>query len=104
VYTPRDDAAGIVTRYGLDGPGIESRSRRDSAHSSRPTLGPTQPPMGTGSIPGIKRPGRGVDHIPPSSAEVKERVELHTSTPTQGLHGLLQGELKLFYLLHTPVL
>jgi hypothetical protein len=24
----------------------------------------------------IKRPGRGVDHPPPSSAEVKERVEL----------------------------
>jgi hypothetical protein len=33
--------------------------------------------MGTGSFPGIKRPGRGVDHPPPSSAEVKERVELY---------------------------
>jgi hypothetical protein len=33
--------------------------------------------MGTGSFPGVKRPGRGVDHAPPSSAEVKERVELH---------------------------
>jgi hypothetical protein len=27
-------------------------------------------------FPGVKRPGRGVDHPPPSSAEVKERVEL----------------------------
>jgi hypothetical protein len=33
--------------------------------------------MGTGSLPGVKRPGRGVDHPPPSSAEVNERVKLH---------------------------
>jgi hypothetical protein len=32
--------------------------------------------MGTGSFPGVKRPRRGVDHQPPSSAEVKERVEV----------------------------
>ena len=35
---------------------------------------------GTGSFPGVKRPGRGADH-PPSSAEVKERVELHLRPP-----------------------
>ena len=29
------------------------------------------------SFPGVKRPGRGFDHWPPSSAEVKERVQLH---------------------------
>jgi hypothetical protein len=28
--------------------------------------------MGTGSFPGVKRPGRGADHPPPSSAEVKK--------------------------------
>jgi hypothetical protein len=35
--------------------------------------------MGTGSFQGagVKRPGRGVDHPPPSNAEVKERVELY---------------------------
>jgi hypothetical protein len=32
--------------------------------------------MGTGPFPGVKRPGRGVDQTPTSSAEVKERVEL----------------------------
>jgi hypothetical protein len=32
--------------------------------------------MGTGSLPGVKRPGRGVDNPPPSSAEFMERVEL----------------------------
>ena len=42
--------------------------------------------MGTGSFPwgGGKRPGSGVDH-PPSSAEIKERVELYlysTSGPS----------------------
>jgi hypothetical protein len=26
--------------------------------------------MGTGSLPGVKRPGRDADHTPPSSAEV----------------------------------
>jgi len=31
--------------------------------------------MGTGSFPGVKRPRRGVEHQPPSSAEVKERVD-----------------------------
>ena len=33
--------------------------------------------MGTGSFPGMKRPGCGVDHLPSSSAEVKERVEFY---------------------------
>jgi hypothetical protein len=28
--------------------------------------------MDTGSFPGVKRPGRGADHPPPSSAEVKK--------------------------------
>ena len=29
------------------------------------------------SLPGVKRPRRGVNHPPPSSAEVKERVEVY---------------------------
>jgi len=32
--------------------------------------------MGTWSFPEVKRPGRGFGHLPPSSAKVKERVEL----------------------------
>jgi hypothetical protein len=39
----RDSSVGIETRYGLDGPAIESRWGRDLAHPSRPALGPTQP-------------------------------------------------------------
>ena len=39
----RDSSVGIVTRYGLDVPGIESRSWRDFPHPSRGALEPTQP-------------------------------------------------------------
>jgi hypothetical protein len=41
----RDSSVGIATRYGLEGPGIESRWRRDFSHLSRPALGPTQSPV-----------------------------------------------------------
>ena len=39
--------------------------------------------VGTRSFPEVKRPGHGVDHPPPSSAEVKERVELYISSPAE---------------------
>jgi hypothetical protein len=34
----RDSSVGIAISYGLDGPGIESRWRRDFPHPSRPAL------------------------------------------------------------------
>jgi hypothetical protein len=34
------------------------------------------------SFRGVKWPGRGVDHLPPSSAEVKEREELYLYSPS----------------------
>ena len=42
-----------------------------------PGAHPASYKMGTGYFPGINRPGRGVGHLPPSSAEMKERVELY---------------------------
>jgi hypothetical protein len=39
----RDSSVGITTRYVLDGLGIEFRRGRDFLHTSRPTLGTTQP-------------------------------------------------------------
>ena len=79
IWRGRDSAVCIATRYGLDGPGIESRWGRDFSHPSRPALGPT---MDIGSFPGVKRPGRGVDHPPPSSAEVEGRVEQYIYFPS----------------------
>ena len=82
----RDSSDGTATRYGLDGPEIEYRQGRDFPHPSRP--GPEAHPasytMGTGSFPGVKRPGRGVDHPPSSRAEVQERVEIYLYS-TSGL-------------------
>ena len=48
-------------------------------HPSWLALGahPASCTMGTGSFPGVKRPGRDVDYPPLSSAEVQERVELY---------------------------
>ena len=34
------------------------------------------------SFPGVKRSGRGVNHPPQSSAEIKERVELYLYSPS----------------------
>jgi hypothetical protein len=47
-----------------------------------PETHPASYTMGTGSFPGVKWPGHGVDHPPPSSAEVKERVELYLYSPS----------------------
>jgi hypothetical protein len=41
-----------------------------------------------GSFLGVKRLGRETDHSPPSSAEVKEWVELYLHSPTH-LHGVV---------------
>jgi hypothetical protein len=84
VIIRRDSSVGIATRYWLDGPGIESRWRQDFPYPSRPTLGPTQLSVQwvPGLFPAVKRPGRGVDHPPPFSAEVKERVQLYLYSPS----------------------
>jgi hypothetical protein len=86
----RDSSVGIATRYGLDGPGIESRWGRDFLHLSRPALGLTQPPIQW--VPALSRgqSGRGVALAthPTSSDELKERVELYLYSPMD-LRGML---------------
>jgi hypothetical protein len=82
----RDSSVGIATLYGLGGPWIESRWGRDFQHPSRLALKPTLLYNGYRvSFPVVKRPGRGVDHPPPSSAGVKQTVQLYlysTSGPS----------------------
>jgi hypothetical protein len=51
------------------------------------------------SSSGVQRPGRGVDHPRPPSAEVEKRVELYgTSTPSVGLPSPFYG--KFYYYRH----
>jgi hypothetical protein len=80
----RDSSVGIATRYGLDGPGIESRcgARYSAPVQTNRGTHPASYKMGTGSFPGVKRPGLGVDHPPPSSADVKDRVQLYLYSPS----------------------
>jgi hypothetical protein len=55
-----------------------------------PGAQPASYTMDTGSFPGVKRPGRDVNHPPQFSAEVKERVELYlyfTSGPSWPVPG-----------------
>jgi hypothetical protein len=76
-------SVGIVTAYGLVGPGIEFRWGRDFPHLSRPALRPTQSPVQwVQGLSGRKvRPWRDADPSPPSNAEVKNRVELYIYSP-----------------------
>jgi len=45
-----------------------------------PGAHPASYTMGTGFFLGVKQLERGIDHPPPSCAEVKERVELYLYT------------------------
>jgi len=55
-------------------------ARFSTSVQTGPGVHTTSYTIGTGSFLGVKRPGRGVDHTPPS-AEVKERVELYLYSP-----------------------
>jgi hypothetical protein len=74
IYMGRDSAIGIATRYGLDGPGIESRWEARFSAPVRTGLEthPVSCTMGSRSFPGVKRPGRGVDHPPHLALRLKK--------------------------------
>jgi hypothetical protein len=95
----RDSSVGIATGYGLDGPWIESRcgARFSAPVQNGSEAHPASCAVGTGSFPGVKWPWRGVDHPPPSRAEVNERVELYTYSLSLGLLGLF------IYVVHSVV-
>ena len=74
----RDGIIDLATRYGLDGPGIESWG--SEVYRTRPdrSWGPfsLQYNGHRDSFPGVKLPGRGADNLQPSRVEVKETVGL----------------------------
>jgi hypothetical protein len=99
IRTDWDSSVGIATRYGLDGPGIESRW--GEIFRTRPDR-----PWGPRSLlysgfrvcfPGVKRTGRDVDHPPLSSAEVKERVRLYIYSASGSSWPVLGRPLPLSY-------
>jgi hypothetical protein len=97
LLTSRDGS--IALGFGLDDRVFESRQGLGIflfTTASRPTLGPTQPPIqwvpGTLSL-GVKRPGREADHSTPSSANVKNAWS-YTSTLPLRLHGVVISQEK----------
>ena len=52
----RESSVGIATRYGLEGPGIESRwgARFSASVQTGPGAPPASCTVGTGSFPGVK--------------------------------------------------
>ena len=73
----RSSVFGIATRHGLEGTGSNPGEGENG-----PGAHPAPYTMGTGKFPGIKRPGRGVDHIPPLEPRLKKQ-QGYTSTPLQ---------------------
>jgi hypothetical protein len=73
----QDTAVGTGTGHNTVRPGFDSWQGQEIPFyctASRPDLGPTQPPkqQAPGALSSkVNRPGREVDHSPPSSAEVK---------------------------------
>ena len=92
---PPDECSGPGWRsrysYSLrSGDRIPVRTRFSAPVQTGPEAHPASYTMGTGSFPGVKRPGRDVDHPPAYCAEVKERVELYlypTSGPSWSIIG-----------------
>ena len=79
LYVLWDFSVGIATLYVLDGPRIGSRWRRVFSPSSRPTMGPIQPPVQW--VPNLflasRASGTWLWQSTSSSAKVKERIELN---------------------------
>jgi hypothetical protein len=80
----RDSSVGIATRYGLNGPGIESRWRGEIFRTRPDRLwGPLSLlHNGYRVFPGVKWLERGLSHSSPSSTEVKGRVEKYLYSPS----------------------
>ena len=106
----RDSSVRIVTRYGFDGPGVESRwgARFSASVETDPGAHPASCSMGTGSFLGVKS-GRGVTLTPhPLLVPLVMKEQSYTSTPPMGRTActepqcLYKGDLYLAYNLMGP--
>jgi hypothetical protein len=62
----------VLLRAGLCGCRIPVRVRFSTPIQTGPRAYPASYIMGTGSYPGVKRPGRGVDHLPHLTRRLKK--------------------------------
>ena len=64
LLTVRDSVSGMQTYYMLNGPGIESRwgASLSTPVQTGPGACPVSYTIATASFPGVKGPGRGVNH------------------------------------------
>jgi len=75
-YVDQNSVVIITTRYGLEGSGIESGGEIFRTHLVHPWEQPSLLYKAhRASFREVKRPGLGFDQPPPSSAEVKGKVE-----------------------------
>jgi hypothetical protein len=91
----RDSSVGIANRYGLDGPGIESRWEARFSATVQTGSGnhPASHTVGTGSLSCVDKP----PHVEPRL----KREYSYISTPLLGVRGLFYGDLFTFLLVYT---
>jgi hypothetical protein len=71
VHSGPGSSVGVVSGYGLDDPGFQTRWGQDFSHTSRPALGPTQARYNVYRVfPGGKAAGAWRWPPTPSSAKV----------------------------------
>ena len=79
----KNSVVGTATRYGLDCLGIKiGEGEIFCPVHTGPGAHPASYTMGTGSFPGVKWPGHGIEHLPPPSTGVKRGVELYLYSPS----------------------
>jgi hypothetical protein len=77
----RKCAVWVTLRGGRSGDRIPVEARFSASVQIGLGAHPASYTMGTGSSPGAKRRESCIDHPPPSSAEVKEGIELYLYSP-----------------------
>ena len=85
----RDSSVGISDplRAGRSGDRMPVEARFSALAQTGPGTHPAPYTIGTGSFPGVMRPGRDVNHLPFPAPRLKKGYS-YTSAPPQGLRGL----------------